>query len=128
MPRDRSAALLAGRSRFVATLPLSMVRGIQGQSVLAGYGARVSDLDPWPFRPDVPKHVQIAEVLRGRILAGELAPRMPVPSEPGIAQEFGVARDTARKAVRLLRDEGYVRTVAGMGSFVRDREDWPESS
>lgn len=42
--------------------------------------------------------------------------------------EFGVARDTVRKAIRLLRDEGYVVTQRGMGSFVRDREDWPETS
>lgn len=79
----------------------------------------------YEFRPDRPKHVQIADVLRGRIRAGELLPRLPVPSEPTLMQEFGVARDTARKAVAVLRDEGYVTTVKGMGSFVREREDWP---
>jgi GntR family transcriptional regulator len=79
---------------------------------------------PYDFRPDRPKHVQIADVLRERIRSGELAPRFPVPSEPTLMQDFGVARDTARKAIALLRDEGYVTTVKGMGSFVRDREDW----
>ncbi|HUY51424.1 MAG TPA: GntR family transcriptional regulator [Streptosporangiaceae bacterium] len=77
------------------------------------------------FRADVPKHVQIAEVLRQRIISGELRPRLPVPSEPTLMQEFGVARDTARKAVRLLREEGYITTLKGMGSFVRDEGDWP---
>lgn len=33
-------------------------------------------------------------------------------------QEFGVARDTLRKAVKVLRDEGLVETVHGMGVFV----------
>jgi GntR family transcriptional regulator len=82
----------------------------------------------WDYRPDVPKHVQIAAELRDRIRSGQLAPRLPIPSEPSIMQEFGVARDTARKAVAVLRDEGYIRTVKGMGSFVRDREDWPSES
>ncbi len=80
---------------------------------------------PFEFRADVPKHVQIAAELRQRIRSGKLVPRFPLPSEPTLMQEFGVARDTARKAIGLLRDEGYVNTVKGMGSFVRDREDWP---
>jgi GntR family transcriptional regulator len=80
---------------------------------------------PYPFRPDQPRHVQIAGVLRERILSGELGPRMPIPSELHLQEEFGVARDTVRKAVAALRDAGYVRTVRGMGTFVCDREDWP---
>jgi GntR family transcriptional regulator len=84
--------------------------------------------DQFQFRPDVPKHVQIAAELRQRIRSGNLQPRLPIPSEPTLMQEFGVARDTARKAVAVLRDEGYVTTVRGMGSFVRDREDWPAES
>ena len=79
----------------------------------------------YEFRPDVPKHVQIAAELRAQIKAGKLLPRLPIPSEPSLMQIYGVARDTARKAVAVLRDQGYVNTVKGMGSFVRDREDWP---
>jgi GntR family transcriptional regulator len=43
-------------------------------------------------------------------------------------QEFGVARDTARKAIGALRDEGYVTTVRGMGSFVLSEDHWPGGS
>ena len=82
---------------------------------------------PFGFRADVPKHVQIADVLRERIRSGKLPPRLPVPSEPSLMQEFGVARDTARKAIRLLRDEGYVSTIKGMGSFVKDTSNWPSA-
>jgi GntR family transcriptional regulator len=82
--------------------------------------------DPFEFRADVPKHVQIADALRTRIMSGQLQPRLPVPSEPALMQEFGVARDTARKAVRLLRDEGYVTTTKGLGSFVTDPDNWPD--
>lgn len=80
---------------------------------------------PFAFRPDQPRHVQIASVLRGRIRSGHLAPRMPLPSEPRLQQEFGVARDTVRKAIAILRDEGYVITRQGMGTFVADSDQWP---
>jgi DNA-binding GntR family transcriptional regulator len=50
---------------------------------------------------------------------------MPIPSESYLTAEFGVSRDTARKAVAILREEGYVRTVPGMGTFVRPRDEWP---
>jgi DNA-binding GntR family transcriptional regulator len=73
-----------------------------------------------PLAP-VPRYRQIAEILRGRIEAGELEPDRPIPSEAAVQQEFGVARETARKAVKLLRDEGYVITVPGLGTYVRRR-------
>jgi GntR family transcriptional regulator len=91
---------------------------------LVRYGAAMVG-DPYPFRPDMPLHVQIAAVLQERILSGEIAPGLPIPSDLALTQEFGVARDTARKAVALLRGEGYVCTVKGRGSSVRDRDDWP---
>jgi DNA-binding GntR family transcriptional regulator len=33
-------------------------------------------------------------------------------------QEFEIARETARKAVRVLRDEGVVQIVRGRGAYV----------
>ena len=39
--------------------------------------------------------------------------------------EYGVARDTLRKAVRVLKDEGLVETVTGMGIYVVPKEKWP---
>jgi GntR family transcriptional regulator len=80
---------------------------------------------PYPFRPDEPRHVQIATALRDRIRTGEIQPRMPLPSELRLQQEFGVARDTVRKAITVMRDEGYVRTVRGLGTFVCDKTEWP---
>ena len=73
-----------------------------------------------PLAP-VPRYRQIAEILRARIEAGELEADRPIPSETAIQQEFGVARETARKAVKLLRDEGWVVTVPGLGTYVRKR-------
>jgi GntR family transcriptional regulator len=65
-----------------------------------------------------PVYVQVAEILRARIEAGELLPDRPVPSESQLQQEFGVARGTARKGIALLREQGLVVTVRGRGSFV----------
>jgi DNA-binding GntR family transcriptional regulator len=73
-----------------------------------------------PLAP-VPRYKQIADILRGRIEAGELEVNRPIPSEAQVQQEFGVARETARKAVAILREEGWVVTVPGMGTYVRQR-------
>ena len=54
---------------------------------------------------------RIAETLRARLAL--LAPGSPVPSETALAGEFGVARNTVRRALGQLADEGLVGTVPG---------------
>ncbi|MFF4417440.1 winged helix-turn-helix domain-containing protein [Streptosporangium sp. NPDC001559] len=73
-----------------------------------------------------PIYQQVARAVRDRILSGELQPRDPIPSESEMVRDHGVARDTARAAVLLLREEGYVVTMPQRGSFVADRENWPK--
>lgn len=72
------------------------------------------------------KHLQIARIVRAQIRSGELEPLDPIPSEARMVQMHGVARDTARKAVRLLAEEGWVFTIQSRGTFVSPRERWPE--
>ncbi len=67
---------------------------------------------------DVPVYIQLADLLRKRILSGKLGPRQPLPSNKALVQEYGVARGTAERAVAVLRNEGLVRTVPGKGVFV----------
>lgn len=69
-------------------------------------------------RPAYPK---IAEALRTRIGIGELAVGFPVPSEGTLCAEFGVARNTLRRALMELEREGLVKTVPGVGRVVCDR-------
>jgi GntR family transcriptional regulator len=52
---------------------------------------------------------------------GDYPPGRPIPSESRLMQELGVARLTARKAVRLLSDEGLVEVVPGCGAYVNER-------
>lgn len=63
--------------------------------------------------------LRVVAELRGRIRSGALAPGDPVPSARRIVREFGVALATATKALALLRDEGLVRAVPGIGTIVR---------
>lgn len=66
-----------------------------------------------------PVYLQVAAILRARIESGELVPDRPIPSESRLMQEYGVARETARKAVRVLVGEGLVYVVQGRGSYVK---------
>ena len=73
-----------------------------------------------------PKYRQIANIIRERIRSGELEPMDTIPSETALVQIHGVARETVRDAMRLLREEGWIFTIQARGSFVSPRERWPE--
>ena len=66
----------------------------------------------------MPVYRQVAAVIRGRIESGEIPDGRAVPSEKQLMGEFGIARETARKAVKVLRDEGLVEIVQGRGAYV----------
>jgi GntR family transcriptional regulator len=68
-----------------------------------------------------PVYLQLAAILRARIEAGEIPPGRALPSETTLMGEYGLARETVRKAVRVLRDEGLVQIVQGRGAFVTER-------
>jgi GntR family transcriptional regulator len=68
-----------------------------------------------------PVYQQIAAILREAIESGEIPPGRPVPSESQLMQRYGVARLTARKAVRVLAGEGLVEVVPGRGAYVTER-------
>lgn len=67
----------------------------------------------------MPPYRQIAAAVRKRIQSGEIPPGRRIPSLVELEAEFGVARDTLRKAVQVLKDEGLVETVRGMGVYVK---------
>ncbi|WP_344857100.1 GntR family transcriptional regulator [Planomonospora alba] len=65
-----------------------------------------------------PVYLQIAALIRDQIERGEIAPGQPMPSEADLEREYGVARTTARRATRELREQGFIYTIQGEGSFV----------
>jgi len=65
---------------------------------------------------------QLAAMMRARIGSGELAPNQPIPGESTLMRQYGVAWETARKAVRALVAEGLVYVVQGRGVYVAARD------
>ncbi len=66
----------------------------------------------------VPVYWQIKEDLHRQIMQGEILPKERIPSEPKLAESYGVSRLTARNAVTELVNEGYLHRVHGQGTFV----------
>ena len=67
-----------------------------------------------------PMYQQLKDLIIERISSGELRPADRVPSENELVEAMNVSRMTANRALRELTDEGYVRRVAGRGTFVAD--------
>lgn len=66
----------------------------------------------------IPLYRQLYRHFRNAIDEGELRVGEQLPSERRIAAEYGISRITTRKALTLLRQEGYVRAIQGKGAFV----------
>lgn len=87
------------------------------------YGAAVMQ-----WRENEYRWVQVYELLKQRIADGVYKPDFPIPSEPQLEQELGVARRTSRKAVHRLRAEGLVYTKPNLGNFVAPTKNQDEQS
>lgn len=60
----------------------------------------------------------VAGRIERRIRAGEFGWHMPIPSEPALAEWYGVSRTTIRSAIRLLVEGGIVEVRPGKGTYV----------
>jgi len=63
-------------------------------------------------------YVQLADDLAGRIGRGEFPTGSRLPSEADLAEGYGVAKMTVRRALEVLRERGLIRTLHGRGSVV----------
>jgi GntR family transcriptional regulator len=68
-----------------------------------------------------PKYAQVISEVQRRIESGEYPPGSLLPSEHQLSGEFGIARPTVVRALRVLRQDGWIDTQQGKGSFVRGR-------
>ncbi len=101
----------------VSTCPyLSVLVSARSRADAPAYAGQV------PIKHDsaVPVYRQLAAILREEIASGTLAPDSPLPSESRLMQEHGISRDTVRKAIEILREEGLVVTVKGKGTYVAE--------
>lgn len=62
---------------------------------------------------------QLARLLRDQIHTGQLTPGERIPSETYLMQRHGLARETVRRAVAQLRNEGLIDVRKGYGAVVR---------
>ena len=59
---------------------------------------------------------RVADDLQRRISTGEIEEKLP--SERDLAEDYGVAYTTVRRAMEVLRERGLIITRHGRGTFV----------
>lgn len=69
-----------------------------------------------------PMYQQIADALREQIADGRLASEAKLPTEAELRAEYDVSRETVRKALGVLVNEGLVISARPQGHFVRKRQ------
>ncbi|MDQ0200162.1 trehalose operon repressor [Neobacillus ginsengisoli] len=75
------------------------------------------------------KFLSIYDELVNQIQSGRMKPNTKLPSENELVEQYHTSRETIRKALNLLSQNGYIQKVKGKGSFVLDvsRYDFPVS-
>lgn len=78
----------------------------------------VPDFDPDADSPGY-VYMRVADHIVARIDSGELARGARLPGERELAEDYGVALGTARRAIQELRDRNRVVTLPAKGTYVR---------
>ncbi|MBZ9772283.1 GntR family transcriptional regulator [Mesorhizobium sp. CO1-1-8] len=66
-------------------------------------------------------HQNVRQEIMRRVNAGEYAAGQVLPSAAVLAEEFGVSSITVKRALRDLQPAGVLRSVPGLGTFVREQ-------
>ncbi|GAE92097.1 trehalose operon transcriptional repressor [Gracilibacillus boraciitolerans JCM 21714] len=75
------------------------------------------------------KYLVIYQEMVKQIEQGNFHPNQFLPSEHDLTDKFETSRETIRKALNLLAQNGYIQKIRGKGSMVIDRNkfDFPVS-
>lgn len=65
-------------------------------------------------------YVQVADHIEREIRAGRLKPGARLPAEQDLAEQYGIARGTARSVARELRNRGLATTLANKGTYITE--------
>ena len=68
-----------------------------------------------------PKYQSIADSLRQEIETGVYSSKQLLPTEHLLCQRFQISRQTVRRALSVLEDEGLITRRQGSGSHLRER-------
>jgi GntR family transcriptional regulator len=74
-----------------------------------------------------PAYAQLAQSIKSKIASGEYQAGARIPAETVIGRRYGVALMTVRQAVRVLVEQGLLRRLHGIGTFVCG-PDWTKAS
>lgn len=66
------------------------------------------------------KYSNLYNTLHSMIKEGTLKPGDKLPSENELMAEYGISRDTVRKSLSLLMENGFIMKIRGKGSFVTE--------
>jgi DNA-binding GntR family transcriptional regulator len=93
-----------------------------------GEGTFVGAPDEAPRRPrKIPLYQEIANDIVEGIRVERFQPRRPIPGEAALVKRYGCARETVRRAMALLRQQGWIYTVPQRGSYVSPKDSWPQA-
>ena len=60
--------------------------------------------------------------LKDEILMGNIKPGEKIPSENTLAEKFSLSRQTVRKAISMLVNEGFLYTRQGKGDILQGQD------
>lgn len=78
---------------------------------------KLPDLDKTDYKP---LYIQLSEILEDYIMAKEISPKTPLPSEKDLMERYSISRTTARLAIQRLEASNLVYRVRGKGTFLND--------
>jgi DNA-binding GntR family transcriptional regulator len=79
----------------------------------------ISTIDRNAFEP---AYIQLVNILRNQIDAGQFRPGERLPSESQLCRSYHVSPMTVRRAINILLTNGLVSTTQGRGTFVKPIE------
>jgi DNA-binding GntR family transcriptional regulator len=116
VPSEAALAKQYGVARGTARAALSVLAGEGLIETQPGQGRRVSGT-PTARPAPTTAYERIAADLADRLKAGEFAPSAPLPSESALMTDYGVSRNTARRAYQRLVEVGAVVIRQGAGAY-----------
>lgn len=67
-----------------------------------------------------PIYIQLMENIKEKIINGEYKIGEFIASERKMADQYKINRMTVRKALKILIDDGYLETIKGKGTMVKN--------
>ena len=72
-----------------------------------------------PHRKNVP--VIVSDLIREKLLSGQITSGAKFPSEPELAKSIGISRNTLRDALNILQQDGLLIRRQGVGTFAAEK-------